>query len=330
PPPMGHDGQLPARPPRERAHGDARPASDSRIRRARSAPEPRRRRHSRPSADPRPPPRSRWPPRRSGVQRSPLHDRPRRGPYGRGGNRRRARYGPRRPRQPTLPGRAHGPGATGDLSMFVQLLVNGLVTGSVYAIAGVGVSLVYGILRLVNFAYGDMMTFGAFAGYFANATLGLPMIASAAFAMVAGAVLAVALDVVLWRPLRLRRAGFMGLFLASIGVALVLRQAILLVWGPQPRAYDVDPFRVYVIGDVRLSLAQVATIVAAAAAILVIGLFLARTTTGRVMRAMSDDRALAQVSGIDVDRVVVVTWIISGVAAGLAGVLAALVQSSFD
>ena len=214
--------------------------------------------------------------------------------------------------------------------MFTQLLVNGLVTGSVYAIAAVGISLVYGILRLVNFAYGDMMTFGAFAGYFANATLGLPMLASAAFAMVAGAVLSVALDVVLWRPLRLRRAGFMGLFLASIGVALVLRQAILLVWGPQPRAYDVDPFKVYVIGDVRLSLAQVATIVAAAAAILVIGLFLARTTTGRVMRAMSDDRALAQVSGIDVDRVVVVTWIISGVAAGLAGVLAALVQSSFD
>jgi branched-subunit amino acid ABC-type transport system permease component len=214
--------------------------------------------------------------------------------------------------------------------LFTQLLVNGLVTGSVYAIAAVGISLVYGILRLVNFAYGDMMTFGAFAGYFANATLGLPMIASAAFAMMAGAVLSVALDVVLWRPLRLRRAGFMGLFLASIGVALVLRQAILLVWGPQPRAYDVDPFKVYVIGDVRLSLAQVATIVAAAVAILVIGLFLARTTTGRVMRAMSDDRALAQVSGIDVDRVVVVTWIISGIAAGLAGVLAALVQSSFD
>ena len=196
--------------------------------------------------------------------------------------------------------------------MFMQLLVNGLVTGSVYAIAAVGVSLVYGILRLVNFAYGDMMAFGAFAGYFANATLGLPMIASAAFAMAAGAALSIALDVVLWRPLRLRRAGFMGLFLASIGVALVLRQAILLVWGPQPRTYDVDPFKVYVIGDVRLSLAQVATIVSATLAIVAIGLFLARTSTGRVMRALSDDRTLAQLSGIDVDRVVVVTWIISG------------------
>jgi neutral amino acid transport system permease protein len=214
--------------------------------------------------------------------------------------------------------------------VFLQLLVNGLVTGSVYAIAAVGISLVYGILRLVNFAYGDMMTFGAFAGFFANATLGLPMIASAVFGMAAVAVLSVALDLVLWRPLRHRRAGFMSLFLASIGVALVLRQAILLVWGPQPRAYDVDPFKVYVVGDVRLSLAQVATIVAAAVAIVAIGVFLARSSTGRVMRAMSDDRILAQLSGIDVNRVILTTWIISGLAAGLAGVLAALVQSTFD
>ena len=212
----------------------------------------------------------------------------------------------------------------------MQLLVNGLVTGSVYAIAAVGISLVYGILRLVNFAYGDMMAFAAYAGYFANATLGLPMIASAAFAMAAGAVLAVALDFALWRPLRVRRAGFMSLFLASIGVALVLRQAILLIWGPQPRAYDVDPYKVYVIGDVRLSLAQTATIVVAAVAIGAIGLFLARSPTGRVMRAMSDDRALAQLSGIDINRVILVTWVIAGVTSGLAGLLAALVQSTFD
>ena len=214
--------------------------------------------------------------------------------------------------------------------MFLQLLVNGLVTGSVYAIAAVGISLVSGILRLVNFAYGDMMTFGAFTGLFANATLGLPMIASALFGMVAVAGLSVALDVVLWRPLPLRRAGFMSLFIASIGVALVLRQAILLVWGPQPRAYDVDPFKVYVVGDVRLSLAQVATIAAAAVAIVAIGLFLARSSMGRVMRAMSDDRVLAQLSGIDVNRVILATWIISGLTAGVAGVLAGLVQSTFD
>src|SRR6187399_2871037 len=202
--------------------------------------------------------------------------------------------------------------------MFTQLLVNGLVTGSVYAIAAVGVSLVYGILRLVNFAYGDMMAFGAFAGFFANATLGLPMIASAVVAMAAAAVLSVALDFVLWRPLRHRRAGFMSLFLASIGVALVLRQALLLAYGPQPQTYRVDQFKVYVLGSVRLSQSQMITIVAAAAIIVALGLFLARTTIGRTMRALADDRTLAAVAGIDVGRTIAFTWILAGMLAGIA------------
>src|SRR3990172_2620506 len=101
------------------------------------------------------------------------------------------------------------------------------------------------------------VAFGAFTAYFATTTRGLPMVAATLFAMAAAAVLSVALDVVLWRPLRSRKAGFMSLFLASIGVALVLRQLILLIWGPQPRAFDVNPYKVYVIGSVRLSLAQV-------------------------------------------------------------------------
>ena len=214
--------------------------------------------------------------------------------------------------------------------MFLQLFVNGLVTGSVIAIAAVGVSLVYGILRLVNFAYGDMMTFGAYAAYLANVTFGLPLAVAAGLAMLATAALSLGLDFVLWRPLRARRAGFMSLFLASIGLALVLRQALLLVAGPQPRAFDVDPYKVYVIGSVRLSCAQMVAIVAAAVAISAVGLFLARTSTGRVMRALADDRALAAVSGIDVGKVIAATWVLSGLLAGLAGVLAGLVQSTFD
>src|SRR5881409_2588248 len=124
--------------------------------------------------------------------------------------------------------------------MFLQLAANGLVTGSVFAIGAVGVSLVYGVLRLVNFAYGDFMTFGAFVCVLFNVTLGLQMAVAAAAAMVATALLSAALEGVLSRPLRARRAGFMSLFLASIGLALVLREAIFLVAGPQPRSYDVD------------------------------------------------------------------------------------------
>jgi len=214
--------------------------------------------------------------------------------------------------------------------MFWQLLANGLVTGSVIAIAAVGVSLVYGILRLVNFAYGDFMAFGALAAYAFNGPLGLGMVPSTLLGMLATAVLSLVLDVALWRPLRARRAGFMSLFLASIGLALVLRQVLLLAYGPQPQTYKVDQYKVYVIGSVRLSEPQVITIVVAAAAIGVIGVLLARSTVGRTMRALADDRALAAIAGIDVGRVITYTWVISGLLAGLAGVLAGLVQSSFD
>lgn len=214
--------------------------------------------------------------------------------------------------------------------MFLQLLVNGLVTGSVFAIAAVGVSLIYGILRLVNFAYGDVMAYGACMAFLFNVTLGLQMVLSTALAMVATAVISVALELVLWRPLRARGAGFMSLFLASIGLALILRQMLLLVAGPQSRAYDVNPYKVYVIGSVRLSGSQAIAIAVAVVAIVLVGVLLSSTSLGRTMRAVADDRALAAVAGIDTGRVVLLTWIVSGLLAGLAGVLAALVQSTFD
>lgn len=214
--------------------------------------------------------------------------------------------------------------------MFLQLLANGLVTGSVIAIAAVGVSLVYGILRLVHFAYGDVMAFGAFVGFAFDVTLGLPIIVAAPLAMVATAALSVGLEFALWRPLRRKRAGFMSLFLASIGLALVLRQSLLLAAGPRPRAFDVDPYKVYVLGSVRLSGAQVITVVASAATIVLVGLLLDRTTLGRTMRAMADDRSLAAIAGIDTGRVVIVTWILTGALAALAGILAGLVQSTFE
>jgi neutral amino acid transport system permease protein len=214
--------------------------------------------------------------------------------------------------------------------VFLQLLANGLVTGSVYAIAALGVSLIYGILRLVNFAYGDMMAFAALITYGVNGPLHQSMILATLAGMGATALLALLIDFVLWRPLRARRAGFMSLFLASIGLALVLRQSLLLFGSAQPRTYRVNPYRVFVLGNVRLSEAQVIAIAGAAAAIVVAGLFLAYTTTGRVLRAMADDRALAAVAGIDVGRSIRVAWVISGLLAGLAGVLAALVEYSFD
>ncbi|MFL6068334.1 MAG: branched-chain amino acid ABC transporter permease [Gaiellaceae bacterium] len=214
--------------------------------------------------------------------------------------------------------------------MFLQLVANGLVTGSVIAIGAVGVSIIYAILRLVNFAYGDFMAFGALAAYAFNGPLKLNLVVSAALAMIATAALSLAVDAVLWRPLRRRRAGFMSLFLASIGLALVLRQSLLLAYGPQPQTYRVDPYKVYMLGSVRLSQAQAITILTAAIVIVALGFFLARTTLGRTMRALADDPILAAVAGIDVGRTIAFTWILSGLLAAIAGILAGLAQTTFD
>src|SRR5918996_1864787 len=142
------------------------------------------------------------------------------------------------------------------------------------------------------------MRFGPFLGVLFNVTLGLPMLPAALLAMIATAALSIALEGALWRPLRGRRAGFMSLFLVSIGLALVLRHAIFLVAGPQPRSYDVDPYKVYVLGDVRLSGSQGVAVVAAGVAIVLVALLLGTTSLGRTMRAVADDRVLAAVAGV--------------------------------
>jgi neutral amino acid transport system permease protein len=215
------------------------------------------------------------------------------------------------------------------MSELLQLFANGLVTGSIIAIGAVGVSLVYGILRIVNFAHGDYLVFGAYIALAVNVGWGANMVVAALAAVGATAALSVGIEFALWRPLRRKGAGVFSAFIAAIGLALVLRHAIFLVGGATPRRYDVDVFQVYELGPVRLSQSQLIAIAIAIGAIALVGLMLARTGLGKAMRALSDNRALAAVAGIDVDRIVVFTWLVAGGLAGLAGLLQGLVLNAF-
>jgi neutral amino acid transport system permease protein len=215
------------------------------------------------------------------------------------------------------------------MSELLQLLANGLVTGSIIAIGAVGVSLVYGILRIVNFAHGDYLVFGAYVALAVNVGWGANMVFAALAAVAVTAALSVGLEFALWRPLRRKGAGVFSAFIAAIGLALVLRHAIFLVGGATPRRYDVDVFQVYELGPVRLSQSQLIAIAIAVSAIALVGLMLARTGLGKAMRALSDNRALAAVAGIDVDRTVVLTWLVAGGLAGIAGLLQGLVLNAF-
>lgn len=216
------------------------------------------------------------------------------------------------------------------MSELLQLIVNGLMTGAILAIGAVGVTLVLGILRLLHVAHGDTIAFGAYAGLLVASAFGDNMVAGIVGAILATAVLAVGLDYILWRPLRRRQAGLVSLLLTSIGLALVLRHAIFWVVGANPRQYPLDLLRVFELGPVRLSLSQVIALVLASASILLVGWLFARTNIGKRMRALSDDFSLAAVVGIDVNRTILLIWVLSGALAGLAGVLQGLVRNSFN
>jgi branched-subunit amino acid ABC-type transport system permease component len=215
------------------------------------------------------------------------------------------------------------------VTQLLQLIANGLVTGSIIALAAVGVSLVYGILRIVNFAHGDYLVVGAYVALAVNIGWGGSIVLAALAAVAATAALAAGLEFALWRPLRRKDAGLFSFFIAAIGLALVLRHVVFLVGDPGPRRYDVDVFQVYDLGGVRLSQSQLIAIGIAFAAIVFVGLMLARTGLGKAMRALSDNRALAAVAGIDVDRTVVLTWVLAGGLAGIAGLLQALILNAF-
>lgn len=215
------------------------------------------------------------------------------------------------------------------MTQLLQLIANGLVTGSIIALAAVGVSLIYGILRIVNFAHGDYLVVGAYVALAVNIGWGGSIVLAALAAVAATATLAAGLEFALWRPLRRKGAGLFSFFIAAIGLALVLRHVVFLVGDPRPRRYDVDVFQVYDLGGVRLSQSQLIAIGIAFAAIVFVGLMLARTGLGKAMRALSDNRALAAVAGIDVDRTVVLTWVLAGGLAGIAGLLQALILNAF-
>lgn len=216
------------------------------------------------------------------------------------------------------------------MAEFAQLMINGLTTGVILAIAAAGVSLVYGVLRLVNFAAGDYITIGAFAGVAANVTRGLPFWISVLVAMVAVMALSWGLDFVLWRPLRKRKAGQLSLFLAAIGLALILRQLLLFFFGAESESFDVDVLAAYDLLGARVALTQIIAFGLGVVGLLLLWAVMGLSGFGRRMRAYADNAPLASVSGIDGNRVVRMTWLVSGALLGLTGVMQGLAQASFD
>src|SRR5436305_4442039 len=221
-------------------------------------------------------------------------------------------------------------------SLFFDLTVSGLTLGSLYALIALGYSMVYGILKLLNFAHGDVYMIGAFVGWFALHGLGGPIapdlgawivVALMFLAAMAGCgVLGVVIERFAYRPLR--DAPRIAPLISALGVSFFLQNSALLLFGAAFRDYDSFDLigaRTRHVGNVYFGTPQILTVSGAIVLMVVLTLVVARTTVGKAMRATSFDREAAAMMGIDVDRVISVTFFLGSALAGAAGVMFGLV-----
>ncbi|TET93802.1 branched-chain amino acid ABC transporter permease [Candidatus Aerophobetes bacterium] len=222
------------------------------------------------------------------------------------------------------------------LSGIPQLIVYGIISGSIITLGAIGLSLTYRILNFANFSHGDIMSLGAFLALVSLALLrglgipdspfgplsfGLPMVLAFFIALLLTALAAIIIDRILYR--RLRRTGPIILLIAAVGMAFCLRNIIQFIWGPQPQYYikAIQIARKIPLLGIRIKPDEVFIIIVVA--LLVIGLhfFLQKTKMGKAMRAASDNMELARVSGIDTEKVIMWTWAIAAALAAAGGIL---------
>ena len=234
--------------------------------------------------------------------------------------------------------------------LFIQLTVNGVTLGSLYALIALGYTMVYGILKLLNFAHGDVYMVGAFIGYGVLSGLGGPLSPDLALmplvllmflaAMLGSGLLGVVIERFAYRPLR--EAPRLAPLISALGVSFFLQNSVLLLFGAQFRTYNsfvlgsptpevfepgplIDP--VFKIRGVNVQLVQLIVLLVTVGLCVALTLMVARTRVGKAMRATAYDREGAMMMGIDTDRVISFTFFIGSVLAGAAGVMFGLLFS---
>jgi branched-chain amino acid transport system permease protein len=222
-------------------------------------------------------------------------------------------------------------------SLFFGELVSGLTLGSIYALIAIGYTMVYGILKLLNFAHGDVYMVGAFVGFFVLQWLGGPTSTLVAgwlavavmfvVAMLACGLLGMGIEIFAYRPLR--NAPRIAPLISALGVSIFLQNSALLLWGPQFKSYDTFDLigvKSYHIGtNFFISNIQIFTIATSIGLMAVLTWLVSRTRTGKAMRATSFDREAAEMMGISVNRVISFTFFVGSALAAAGGVMFGIV-----
>jgi branched-chain amino acid transport system permease protein len=207
------------------------------------------------------------------------------------------------------------------MTVVLQQGINGVVLGSLYVLVALGLTLVYGVLVQINFAHADMVTLGAFSAYFFMHGVGGGYIPSIAVALLVGAALGWLMNAAIFAPLRHKGNELLPL-IATIGVSVMLENAMLAWFGPIPYAFE-SPLSNDVIrfGHVFITMQNVLIIAASIATIALLYAFMKFTFLGKALRAVSQDRETAGLMGINPDRIVMLTFVIASALAGMAGAL---------
>jgi neutral amino acid transport system permease protein len=223
-----------------------------------------------------------------------------------------------------------GEAATRDVSTTfdraLRLAVQGIRFGLIIAMCAIGLSLIFGTTGLVNFAHGEMVTFGALVAYFFNVTVGWHLYVAAPLAILVAVAAGSSLDRGLWRPLRERGTSLIAMLVISIGLSILLRYIFNFQFGGLTRTYAQFTLQRsgLEIGPVSIVPRDLIGMVISIVALVGVALFLLRTRTGKATRAVSDNRDLAESSGIDVNRVINFVWAAGAGLAALGGILQGL------
>jgi len=222
------------------------------------------------------------------------------------------------------------------VSTFLQQVLNGLSLGSIYALIALGYTMVYGILKLINFAHGEVFMIGAYAGYFGAVGLGVEGYGAAGFplylalvvlvfAMVVAALLGVSIEFLAYRPVR--SAPRLTPLITAIGVSLFLQNAAMLAFSPNPRPYPPILREVrFELGGVIVTNVKLTIFVVAIGLMAGLSWFIQRTWTGKAMRAVATNLDAARLMGIDTDRIIRATFAVGSALAAAGGILFGLDQ----
>ncbi|MBW1910240.1 MAG: branched-chain amino acid ABC transporter permease [Deltaproteobacteria bacterium] len=223
--------------------------------------------------------------------------------------------------------------------VIINQIINGLTIGGIYALMALGYTLVYGILFMINFAHGEIFMFGSFGGFaaltyfvnsgFADAHPGLSIIIAFLVAMIISSVLGALLERIAYRPLR--NAPRLAPLISAIGASIFLQNVMMLIVKARMQVYpDIIQERFIEIGWVSISYFQIFIIVGSVLLMVALYLFIQKTKTGKAMRAVAEDREAASLMGIDVNRIIMTTFVIGSALAGAAGVMVGIYYTQIN